>query len=92
MSMYPKEIREELERLDNRELLTSDVKDRVALGAIGALIGGLFGALTGPFADVCVLGDCFERGSMASIIGATLIAATLGAFLVPSFLLSQKDD
>ena len=88
MSMYPKEIREELERLDNRELLTSDVKDRVALGAIGALIG----ALTGPFADVCVLGDCFERGSMASIIGATLIAATLGAFLVPSFLLSQKDD
>ena len=52
MSMYPKEIREELERLDNRELLTSDVKDRVALGAIGALIGALFGALTGPFAAV----------------------------------------
>ncbi len=85
--MYPKE-REELERLDNRELLTSEVKDRVALGAIGAL----FGALTGPFADVCVLGDCFEKGSMASIIGATLISATLGAFLVPSFFLSQKDD
>jgi len=84
---------EERNRLDNLEP-TSDVKKRVGLGALGALIGALIGALTGPSANVCwsifIIGDCFERGSIAALIGATLIAATIGGFLVPSIFLPQR--
>ena len=59
-----------LQRLKRRIAKASDAKKRVGFGTIAALIGGV----VGPYGNVCwsilIVGDCFERGSMASLVGA----------------------
>ena len=73
----------------------SDLNEKVRFGIGGAVIG----ALTGNFGDVCwnmlIIGDCFERGSMASYIGSAFLGAGAGAFFGPDifrFIRSKKGD
>ncbi len=81
-----------LQRLKRRIAKASDAKKRVGFGTIAALIGGV----VGPYGNVCwsilIVGDCFERGSMASLVGGAFIGAMAGAFLGPEIFRPEKRD
>ena len=56
---------------------------RIGFGTIGALIGIFFGLYGNVCWNILLAGECFERGSMASLIGGAFLGALVGAFLGP---------